>query len=301
MRMSFRFAALCTGLFWGATLGVPSSGGQAAAAEPPQAQLDLLIFAPHPDDEVLGCSGVMLQAIEQGKQVGVVVLTNGAGFPQAASVITKKPLDQLTPKDFLALAATRQQQSLDGLKLLGVPTADLSFLGYPDSGLEPIYRADSATAYRQEFTQKDETFGEVRSDYHSLTHGRPAPYAKAWLLGDIVEIIKTRRPKEIYVTNEADTHADHRASFWIIRDAASTAGYGGTLFTYIVHGDARPETAERRVRLTSAQVETKRAAIRAHQIPTVHDTLPEYAREEEVFWPIRMTDGSAAKGQPTGP
>lgn len=301
MRLNLRVAALCTVLFWGAMPGVPPVGAQTAAAEPLQAELDLLVFAPHPDDEVLGCAGVMLQAIEQGKRVGVVVLTNGAGFPQAASVITGKPLDQLTAKDFLTLAATRQQQSVEGLQILGVGTADLSFLGYPDSGLEPIYRSDSTTAYRQEFTEKSETFGPVVSDYHSLTHGRPAPYLRARALGDIAEIIKRSRPKEIYVTSEADTHADHRASFWYVRDAARTAGYGGVLFTYVVHGTEWPETAEHRVSLTSAQVEKKRTAIRAHQIPTVHDTLPEYAREEEVFWPIPTTDGSAAKGQTTGP
>ena len=282
--MKFRFAFLIALVLWGATPGTPRDSGQAPSAEP--LPLDLLVFAPHPDDEALGCSGVMLRAIAEGKRVGVVVLTNGAGFPQAASVITEKPLDQLTSSDFLTLAGTRQQQSVDGLELLGVGTTDLSFLGYPDSGLEPIYGSDSETPYRQEFTERSETFGVAVSDYHSQVHGRPAPYVKARILGDIVEILKTRRPKEIYVTNEADTHADHRAAFWFVRDAARAAGYTGDLLTFIVHGSARPETGEHRVKLTSGQVERKRLAIQAHQIPTVHDTLPEYAREEEVFWRV---------------
>ena len=38
--------------------------------------LDILVIAPHPDDEAIGCTAVMLQAIEQKQRVGVVVLVN---------------------------------------------------------------------------------------------------------------------------------------------------------------------------------------------------------------------------------
>lgn len=39
--------------------------------------LDLLIFAAHPDDAELGCSGTILRAIAAGKKVGIVDLTRG--------------------------------------------------------------------------------------------------------------------------------------------------------------------------------------------------------------------------------
>ncbi len=79
---------------------------QTFAEETTQGQdhLNILVFAPHPDDEVLGCGGVISQALKQEKRVGVVVLTNGDGFPKAAAVVTKKPQNQLTPEDFLKLA-----------------------------------------------------------------------------------------------------------------------------------------------------------------------------------------------------
>src|SRR5262249_36731738 len=35
-----------------------------------------------------------------------------------------------------------------------------------------------------------------------------------------------------FVTNEADSHPDHRASFWFVRDAARGAGYRGISWTW---------------------------------------------------------------------
>ncbi len=263
-------------------------GGAVRSTAQGSAQLDMLVFAPHPDDEVLGCAGVMLQAIEQGKRIGIVVITSGDGFPKAASVISKKPQDQLTTADFLKLGATRQQQSIDGVAHIGVPTANLMFLGYPDAGLKQVYATEGSVPFRQKFTQKNETYGVVVRDYHSVVHGCPAPYVRNSVVGDIVEIIKTSQPKEIYITTETDTHGDHQAAFWFVRDAAKAADFQGTLFTYIVHGRTLPKLPARRVPLTTVQVEKKRAAIREHQIPTVHDTLTSYAKPEEVFWPIRQ-------------
>ena len=37
----------------------------------------VLIIAPHPDDEVIGCGGVILNYLEQGSDVTVVIVTNG--------------------------------------------------------------------------------------------------------------------------------------------------------------------------------------------------------------------------------
>ena len=38
----------------------------------------LLILAPHPDDEVIGCGGVAVQNLREGRKVRVVVATDGA-------------------------------------------------------------------------------------------------------------------------------------------------------------------------------------------------------------------------------
>jgi len=40
-------------------------------------KLDILVFAVHPDDAELGCSGVLLKEIALGKKVGIIDLTRG--------------------------------------------------------------------------------------------------------------------------------------------------------------------------------------------------------------------------------
>src|SRR5690349_7823006 len=100
-----------------------------AAAAPPAAPIpggarldpvDILVIAPHSDDEAIGCTGVMLRAIAQGERVGVVVVTAGDGGPKIAAAMAKKPVDALVPQDFVDTAALRQRHTLEAMPTLGV-------------------------------------------------------------------------------------------------------------------------------------------------------------------------------------
>ncbi len=273
------------------TLILPAMLSLATSLLAQPAPLDVLIIAPHPDDEVIGCAGVMLQALEQHKRVGVVVITSGDGHPALAAAVAKKNRDQLTPEDFIKSGALRQRHSVNAMARLGLPKDELIFLGYPDSGLAKIYEMNGSAPFRQMFTQRSETYGVTVRDQHSLVHGQPAPYLKASVVDDIIEIIKARQPKEIYVTHEVDTHADHSAAFRFVRDAIRAANFRGDFFTYVVHGAPPPEPPDRVLKLTDAQIETKRAALIDHQQGTspVHDHLAdEYMKPEESFWRVRM-------------
>ena len=254
------------------------------------APLDILVIAPHPDDEAIGCAAVMLRALQKKQRVGVVLVTNGDGYAQAAAAVAKKPEARLEPADFLRLARIRQQHSVDALSKIGVRREDLIALGYPDSGLKAIYQSKDDKPYKQPFTGKAETYAAVIRDYHTLAHGRPAAYTRASVLADLEEILKARKPREVYVTGEADTHPDHRATFWFVRDAARAAGYRRPLFTFVVHGKP-PVGPAHRVVLTEAEQGRKRALLKEYQtkLSPVHDYLAEkFTREEEVFWLVRI-------------
>src|SRR3954464_14783820 len=90
-----------------------STLGFASAASPWQPPaVDILIFAPHSDDEALGCAGVMLQALEKKQRVAVVVITAGDAHVGAAAAVAGSKQEKLGPEDFLKLASLRQQHSL---------------------------------------------------------------------------------------------------------------------------------------------------------------------------------------------
>jgi LmbE family N-acetylglucosaminyl deacetylase len=273
-----------------AVLFLPDSLASQPPAKLETTTLDMLVVAPHPDDEALGCAGVMMQAIAKKQRVGVVLVTNGDGFPAAAAVVAGKPEAQLAPADFARLAGIRQQHSVGALGKIGIRPQDLVALGYPDSGLKTLYEAKGETPYRQRFSEKTETYGVILRDYHTLTHGRPAPYLKSSILGDLETLIKTRKPKEIYVTGEADIHPDHKATFWFVRDAARAAGFGGSLFTFVVHGKP-PTEPDHRVPLSEAEQGRKRALITEYQakLSPIHDHLAEkFTRAEEAFWRVSI-------------
>ncbi|HYC62641.1 MAG TPA: PIG-L family deacetylase, partial [Thermoanaerobaculia bacterium] len=72
----------------------------------------LLVLAPHPDDEVIGCGGVVAQHLREGRAVRIVIATDGAEAGDASS---------------------REEESRRALSLLG--DADLHFLRIPDRTL----------------------------------------------------------------------------------------------------------------------------------------------------------------------
>ena len=81
----------------------------------------LLILAPHPDDETLGCGGLMAQAQAARQAVHVLVITDG-GQSHPSSTAYPRP----------RLVALRQGESLAAAAALGIPPENLAFLGVPD-------------------------------------------------------------------------------------------------------------------------------------------------------------------------
>jgi LmbE family N-acetylglucosaminyl deacetylase/GT2 family glycosyltransferase len=75
----------------------------------------LLVLAPHPDDEVIGCGGVVARHLRDGRRVQVVVATDGAE----------------------AGAGDREAESREGLAVLGErgAEAELTFLRFADRHL----------------------------------------------------------------------------------------------------------------------------------------------------------------------
>jgi bacillithiol biosynthesis deacetylase BshB1 len=60
--------------------------------------LDVLVVAPHPDDAELGMAGTILSMVAEGKQVGILELTNGEPTPLGSPEIRRRETVAATEK-----------------------------------------------------------------------------------------------------------------------------------------------------------------------------------------------------------
>jgi LmbE family N-acetylglucosaminyl deacetylase len=280
---------------------------------------DILIFAPHPDDETLGCGGVIMHALTAGKRVHVVFFTNGDGYTKAASMLVNKNIDNLCSWDYLELSRVRQLEVFAATKILGLNPSNITFLGYPDGAVNKVYQSKDSNYVQSPTTLKKETYGLVQIDYHKLAYGKPAPYLKKFALSDTMDLIQIFQPKDIYVPEAADQHLDHMAVNWFVRDAIKVLGYQGRVHTYLIHSGPDSEwpwpqgitplnpfafhealdfkgvpiprfvpwPPPERVPLNEAVALQKLKAIRAYRSQLVdREYLQSFTKSEEIFWGI---------------
>jgi len=89
----------------------------------------LLVVAPHPDDECLGCGGLITHTLAAGGRVRILFLSDGeaaGGSPSAA------------------LGVLRRAEAVRAAAVLGVSETDLHWLGLPDSKLDHLDAAQSS-------------------------------------------------------------------------------------------------------------------------------------------------------------
>jgi LmbE family N-acetylglucosaminyl deacetylase/beta-glucosidase-like glycosyl hydrolase len=171
-----------------------------------EARADILIFSPHPDDEVLCCGGTILKAAEEGKNVKIVFLTNGDASESSVLAGTGKSPEELTQDNFINLGRERQEEAIRAAKSMGLVRDDLIFLSYPDGGLYYLWAGLYEDAYLSRATN-------TTSSPYKLTFNLAGKgYTKENLLSDVKEIVEKYQPKRIYLPHILDAHADHRAA-----------------------------------------------------------------------------------------
>jgi len=100
----------------------------------------LLVVAPHPDDEVIGCGGLIQHVLAMDGQVTVIIMSDGAAsHPGSYSYPPER------------LAAIRAMESYAGLSHLGVDRSQVHMLGLPDGRSEEW----------SEFGELDELLGKA--------------------------------------------------------------------------------------------------------------------------------------------
>lgn len=220
---------------------------------------DLLIVAPHPDDDLITSAGVILRARRAGQTVRIVFMTNG---------------DVVSMESGLQ----RQDEAVKALAELEVPEENIIFLGYPDGALEDLRSSHLAPNQARAAGNRDRqttTFGERGlggAEYHRHIFGAAAANNGANLRTDLTHVLSSYRPAHIFVTSEHDQHPDHRTTYRFVMDALEGArttspSYNPTIHKTIVWNDfqhqlAWPAQANPRVYFTEPPDLTERTGLR---------------------------------------
>jgi len=282
----------------------------------------LLILAPHCDDETLSSAGLILAAQRAGIQVRVVITTNGDGFLFA----TMEDFRKIYPKhsDFIRMGELRQQESLAALATLGVRPDQVTFLSYPDRGT-PVLWNDNWAATNPYLSPYS---GNTKSPY-AITYNSHSVYAGADYLADVTSVLETYRPDLIVYPHPEDVHPDHwglnvftRLALTLIRH--NDPAYKPTELTYLVHRPDFPEIRGLkpqesltppiilyalfpdwyRLDLNPADTALKGQAVHAYrsQLPLLRNLLESFVRANETFAPVTYADlATAAQGDPYNP
>ncbi len=108
----------------------------------------ILVFAPHPDDEILGCGGTLALLARLGCTIKVVIVTDGAGaggLPEGAGPI-------------------RQEESRQGLHVMGID--DVVCLDEPDGAFAPSRHFDETISSLLSTFRPDMLLIPSILDYH---------------------------------------------------------------------------------------------------------------------------------------
>ena len=199
----------------------------------------LLIIAPHPDDEILACAGLVQQAKENGAKVHMLYVTNGAHNLISLlyyKIRHKKEILIRTRKEFVELGRIRRKESIKACGYLGVEEKNLIFLGYPDAGILKIFSKHwgEVPAYVDVLSRK--SCVEIDGHLNPL-----ASYKGENILNDIKKVILKVKPTKIFIPSSFDSHEDHIGSylFCILALGELSAKIKPAKFFYLAHKNKR--------------------------------------------------------------
>ncbi len=119
-----------------------------------------LVLAPHPDDESLGCGGLIAEACAQGMAPYVLVLTDGTG---------SHPGSRAYPAP--RLAALRMAEARAAVAALGLAPARIGFLGLQDTAAPRAGEAFEAAVAAVVAALRDQGCGVLLGPWRHDPHG----------------------------------------------------------------------------------------------------------------------------------
>jgi LmbE family N-acetylglucosaminyl deacetylase len=169
----------------------------------------VLIVAPHPDDEVLGAAETIQKKLAEGEEVYILYITDGEAHVKE------------NPKANEDYANQRKRESIKAVSTMGVEKNNLYFLGFPDSYLSQLSYEKIISSYSKS------------SKTNSWAKFVNLDFTKTNLRKSIAKVMKEVQPTEVYYTSVTDTHPDHATTGQIMRDLLKHFNAVG--YEYTIH------------------------------------------------------------------
>lgn len=247
---------------------------------------NILVFSPHPDDDVISMGGTLIRLVEQGHKVFVAYMTSGniavfdhdawrftdyAAAFNSLFEIDEKQTHQVKERvrTFLDKKSPGQSDSDDLLKIKSLIRETEARAAALACGIPP-----------------------EQLEFMNLRFYRTGTIAKAPIhsedIDDIQNLIKKLNPFQIYVAGElSDPHGTHRVCAEAIFEAVRRARTkGDTSEIWLYRGaweEWEPQDLERVVPLGPEELERKKMAIFRHQSQKDRAMFPGNSDRRE-FW-----------------
>jgi LmbE family N-acetylglucosaminyl deacetylase len=184
----------------------------------------LLVVAPHPDDEVLGCGGTMAAALEVGAEVFIIWMCAGDGFEIDAELM----LGGHNKNDMIALGEMRLQEALNAGDSLNIPSENLFLMGYPDGGLLTL------------FHNQDSLYTSTNTDLNISPYSNSLSYKEDYkgslAFQHLDSLIQLIQPTIVYATAPQEQNDDHQAAGFFTKSVLESQGQLELLRYYLIHG-----------------------------------------------------------------
>ena len=254
----------------------------------------VLIIAPHPDDEALANTAVILDSLGKHAEVYVIFVTTGEH--NTDTILKFFPVPVFSS---YLLAFKRYKEAVSADKILGIPKDHLIFLGYPDFGMMKIL-TNPHVNYFSGITLRKHVFEKWSVD-------RGSNYDFEVVYNEILEEFKNIKPTKVFYPTQYDLNPDHRAVSVLTQAALNEINDSKIeTFTYFVHAKGwptpvgyfpddslnlpkflmyQPQWHVETVTLSQSEISKKFLAVRAHksQYLSKPKFMLSFVRKNEIF------------------
>ena len=170
----------------------------------------ILVVAPHPDDETLGCGGAIALLRQLDVLVKVAIVSDGTQSHPNSIAYPPPALKQL-----------RERESLAALAILGVAPEAVTFWGMPDGAVP------SASAEMIMRGLEDGEIGRWGDGEINIKRKKDRD-----VIASITRYLLDLTPAIIFLPWRKDPHPDHRASWQLFATACKRLSYKPRIIEY---------------------------------------------------------------------